>query len=292
MDQLFMKGDAQSEGARWLRQAAEDLKSAEVASDVGLYNWSCFMCQQSGEKALTAFLYAKGAEDVWGHALADLCEDTINFDPTFTMLKSVAVLLDKYYYVTRYPSQLPGGISSDVFDRIEADRAIEIATEVMHGFAEKYKKNWFEMMRKKLGLLGEDSKDENLIIDLLSWMHQNKADYTNTFCFLMNENIQENKIYNNQGFISWKQQWKERLKLHNNSPEESLKLMRSTNPLVIPRNHKVEEALNSASTNNDLMEINNLLKVLKNPYKNSPEIANYQSSPPPSNKIYKTFCGT
>ena len=172
------------------------------------------------------------------------------------------------------------------------DKAIEMATEVIHSFAEKYKKNWFEMMRKKLGLLGEDSKDENLIIDLLSWMHQNKADYTNTFCFLMNENIQENKIYNNQGFISWKQQWQERLKLHYNSPKESLKLMRSTNPLVIPRNHKVEEALNAAATDNDLIQIHNLLKVLKNPYKNSPEIANYQSSPQPSNKIYRTYCGT
>ena len=172
------------------------------------------------------------------------------------------------------------------------DKAIEMATEVINSFAEKYKKSWFKMMHKKLGLLGEDSKDENLIIDLLSWMHQNKADYTNTFCFLMNENIQENKIYKNQGFISWKQQWQERLKLHYNSPEESLKLMRSTNPLVIPRNHKVEEALNAAATDNDLIQIHNLLKVLKNPYKNSPEIANYQSSPPPSNKIYKTFCGT
>ena len=54
------------------------------------------------------------------------------------------------------------------------------------------------MMHKKLGLLGEGSKDENLIIDLLSWMHQNKADYTNTFCFLMNKNIQKDKIYENQ----------------------------------------------------------------------------------------------
>ena len=170
--------------------------------------------------------------------------------------------------------------------------AIEMATEVINSFSEKYKKSWFEMMHKKLGLLGEDSKDENLIIDLLSLMHQNKADYTNTFCFLMNENIQEDKIYENQRFISWKQQWQGRLKLHNNSPEESLKLMRSANPLVIPRNHKVEEALYAATTNNNLMEIHNLLKVLKNPYKNSSKIANYQSSPPPSNEIYKTFCGT
>ncbi len=172
------------------------------------------------------------------------------------------------------------------------DKAIEMASEVINSFAEKYKKSWFKMMHKKLGLLGEDSKDENLIINLLSWMHQNKADYTNTFCFLMNENIQENKIYKNQGFISWKQQWQERFKLHNNSPEESLKLMRSANPLVIPRNHKVEEALDAAANNNDLMKIHNLLKVLKNPYKNNSEITNYQSPPPPTNEKYKTFCGT
>ena len=76
------------------------------------------------------------------------------------------------------------------------------------------------MMRNKLGLPGEDLKDEGLIIDLLTWMHQNKADYTNTFCYLMNEKIKEDKIYNNQGFISWKQQWQKRLKLHNNSSEK------------------------------------------------------------------------
>ena len=122
-------------------------------------------------------------------------------------------------------------------------------------------------------------------------MHQNKADYTNTFCFLMNENIQENKIYNNQGFISWNQQWQERLKLNNNSPEKSLKLMRSAKPLVIPRNHKVEEALEAAN-NDDLNPIKNLLKILEKPYENREGIREYQSSAPPSNEKYQTFCGT
>jgi len=171
------------------------------------------------------------------------------------------------------------------------DKAIEIATETTNNFAELYKKNWFEMMRKKLGLLGEGSKDENLIIDLLTWMHQNKADYTNTFCYLMNEKIQKNKIYDNQGFISWKQQWQERLKLHNNSPEKSLKLMRSVNPLVIPRNHKVEETLEAAN-NDDLNPMKNLLKVLERPYENQKGISEYQSPAPPSDKKYQTFCGT
>ena len=87
--------------------------------------------QQSGEKILTAFLYGKGAEDVWGHSLADLSEDAINFDPSFEMIKSVAVLLDKYYYLTRYPSQIPSGISSDIFAVDESEKAIEIAEEVI-----------------------------------------------------------------------------------------------------------------------------------------------------------------
>jgi len=173
----------------------------------------------------------------------------------------------------------------------DKDKAIDIASKTINSFGTLYKKCWLEMMRKKLGLLGEDSKDENLIIDLLSWMHQNKADYTNTFCFLMNENIQENKIYNNQGFISWKQQWQERLKLHNNSPEKSLKLMCSANPLVIARNHKVEEVLKEAN-NGNLNPFNDFLKVLEKPYEKQTKTNNYQFPAPSSEKKYQTFCGT
>jgi len=173
----------------------------------------------------------------------------------------------------------------------DKDRGIQIATEVVNNFSEIYKKNWLEMMRKKLGLLGEETKDEKLIMDLLTWMHKNKADYTNTFCFLMNQNIEKNKIYNDQSFLDWKKQWQERLKIKSNSPEESLILMRSNNPLVIPRNHKVEEALESAN-NNDLNPTKNLLRILEKPYEDKKKINEYQSPAPPSDKIYKTFCGT
>ena len=62
--------------------------------------------------------------------------------------------------------------------------------------------------------------------------------------FLMDENFQNNKIYNDENFLTWKERWKERLKLNNNTPEKYLRLMNSVNPLVIPRNHKVEEVLN------------------------------------------------
>lgn len=116
---------------RWIRQAQADLNSAKSNHELGIYNWVCFMSQQTGEKILTAYLYGKGAEDVWGHSLADLCEDAVNFDPTFEMIKSVAVLLDKYYFLTRYPSQIPGGISSDIFTQQESSKSIEIAEEVI-----------------------------------------------------------------------------------------------------------------------------------------------------------------
>jgi len=173
----------------------------------------------------------------------------------------------------------------------DKNTGVQIATEIVNSFSEIYQKNWFEMMRKKLGLLGEDTKDEKLILDLLTWMHKKKADYTNTFCFLMNQNFQEKKIYNDESFLYWKKQWLDRLKINGNSSEKSLKLMRSSNPLVIPRNHKVEEALDSAN-NGDLNPTKSLLKILEKPYENKKEINEYQSSAPPNNKIYKTFCGT
>ncbi len=171
------------------------------------------------------------------------------------------------------------------------DKAVEIATEAINSFDKSYETKWINMMRDKLGLFGQDQKDQVLIIDLLTWMHKNKADYTNTFCFLMDENFQNNKIYNDENFLIWKERWKERLKLNNNTPEKYLSLMKSVNPLVIPRNHKVEEVLESAN-NNDLSKLKKLINVLKKPYEKTKENIDYQSPAPVSDEKYKTFCGT
>ena len=171
------------------------------------------------------------------------------------------------------------------------DKAIKIATETINNFEKVYEINWLNMMRDKLGLFGEDPKDQVLILDLLTLMHQNKADYTNTFCFLMDEKILQNKIYKSENFLVWKQRWHERLKLYNNTPDKYLKLMHSANPLIIPRNHKVEEVLEAAN-NNNLSPMKNLLKVLHSPYDNHNNIAEYQSPGDVNNEKYQTFCGT
>tara|TARA_B110000037_G_scaffold8465_1_gene9158 strand:- start:1081 stop:2541 length:1461 start_codon:yes stop_codon:yes gene_type:complete len=170
-------------------------------------------------------------------------------------------------------------------------KAVEIATQVIDGFESIYEKKWLNMMRDKLGLFGEDKGDQRLIMDLLDWMNNDKADYTNTFCFLMNERFSADKKYNDKAFLVWKKKWENRLKLNNNNQKKCFKLMHSVNPLVIPRNHKVEQALEAAN-NDDIKPMKKLIKILEKPYVNQDDISEFQSPNPHKDKKYQTFCGT
>ena len=167
--------------------------------------------------------------------------------------------------------------------------AIKLATDLIDNFQNIYEDKWLNMMRDKLGLFGEDKNDKKLINDLFNWMEKNKADYTNTFCNLMDINSDE--IYKNNDFIDWKNEWKKRSELNNSTKEKQTKLMKSNNPTVIPRNHKVEEALAEADKGN-LDKMKKLLTILKNPYSNQANVEEYQVPAPSSNKKYQTFCGT
>ena len=167
--------------------------------------------------------------------------------------------------------------------------AIKIATGLIDNFQNIYEQKWLNMMRDKLGLFGEDKNDQILINKLLEWMKNNSADYTNTFCHLMDGEI-DDEIYKNDDFKGWTNEWQKRIKL-NNSSDKHLELMKKTNPLVIPRNQKVEEALADADKGN-LETMNKLLKVLSNPYSDQENIIEFQKPAPISNEKYQTFCGT
>jgi len=169
------------------------------------------------------------------------------------------------------------------------DTAIKIATEIIDNFEKIYQKKWLNMMRDKLGLFGEDKGDKELINNLLSWMENNEADYTNTFCNLMNIKMNNQEIYKDKNFINWSNEWQKRLSINNSSKDKSLDLMKINNPTVIPRNHKVEEAL-AAANEGDLNILNRLLTILNKPYNISKDIEDYQV--PSINKEYQTFCGT
>ena len=169
------------------------------------------------------------------------------------------------------------------------DKAIQLATEIIDNFQNIYEEKWLNMMRDKLGLFGKSKDDKKLIDDLLIWMEKNKADYTNTFCYLMNIKIGNNSLYDDKEFINWSNKWQNRISINDNSKEKSLELMKETNPIIIPRNHKVEEALKAANEDN-LEVMNKLLSKFDNPYGEQKGIEDYQL--PSLDDNYQTFCGT
>ena len=171
----------------------------------------------------------------------------------------------------------------------DEDTAIKIATELIDNFQNIYEEKWLNMMRDKLGLFGDDKNDQILINKLLDWMKNNNSDYTNTFCHLMGVEL-DDEIYKNDDFKDWYNEWQKRLKL-NNSSDKHLELMKKNNPLVIPRNHKVEEALTDADKGN-LETMNKFLKVLSKPYSVQENIIEFQKPAPISDEKYQTFCGT
>ncbi len=172
----------------------------------------------------------------------------------------------------------------------DTEKAVEIASNKINSFEKKYEHKWMEMMKSKLGLLSSEKSDKTLILDLLKWMHLKKADYTNTFCDLMDLGPKKDTIYDDIDFINWKKKWSNRLVKDGNKIEKSIELMRKNNPLVIPRNHIVEKVLASAEKD-DFEPLKTFLRVLTNPYTRQTNISHFQSLPEP-NEEYKTFCGT
>ena len=170
-------------------------------------------------------------------------------------------------------------------------KSISLVKKILSKFPSQYEKNWVEMMKNKLGIIGYDKKDKLLISELLKWMQKKGADYTNTFCYLMGEFDSEYKIFRDKDFSSWKKKWSERRKVNNSNLKESLNLMKKFNPLIIPRNYYVEDALNDA-INYNFSKIKNLLEVLSFPYKRNKNTNYFQLYNGKKNEKYVTFCGT
>ena len=127
-----MRRNPLEEGRRWLDQATEDLKWARDLAERGGYHISCFLAQQVGEKALKAFLYAKGEEIVLGHSVERLCSAAAGFDPEFTEKLKTWSILDGYYVGTRYPNGLPDGIPARVYTSRAAVDACDIAEDAVN----------------------------------------------------------------------------------------------------------------------------------------------------------------
>jgi len=128
-----MKPTRESEADRWFRQAAQDLDDARYALAGNRYHLACFLAQQGAEKTLKAALFARGAAQVWGHSVAQLCSDLKSLDAANAHWKSEVAFLDTYYIPTRYPNGLPGGIPAEAFRRQDAEQAIRAAEALLSG---------------------------------------------------------------------------------------------------------------------------------------------------------------
>ena len=168
------------------------------------------------------------------------------------------------------------------------ETAIELAEDSLKAFEKLYKSKWLAMMGNKLGLTKIEDQDEELITELLDLMHEYSADYTNTFLDLGQKELPAEEFYISEDFSNWHNRWVKRLQQEGG---DSFALMRSVNPTVIPRNHKVEEALQAAERD-DLTPFHHLLEAVTNPYESGEYLKPYQTPPNPKEKVLQTFCGT
>ncbi len=118
---------------KWLKQAEADLKAAKDSLNDEHYEWSCFQSQQSGEKALKAYLYERGYTSIVTHSLKELLRECSRLDASFNPLSKDAKTLDMYYIPTRYPNGLGGDLApTEFYEREDAERCINSAELILN----------------------------------------------------------------------------------------------------------------------------------------------------------------
>ena len=169
------------------------------------------------------------------------------------------------------------------------DKAIAMAADTINQFPARFERYWREGMRRKLGLVSEQPDDVGLIHALLVLMQEHAADYTNTFRLLCA--VAEGDAAP-AGYDAWVTRWQTRLAQEPHARHAAATLMQANNPVVIPRNHRVEAAIDAAVQQGDCAPMETLLAVLSTPFAVKPEHAKYRTPPAPSERVYQTFCGT
>ena len=178
----------------------------------------------------------------------------------------------------------------------DSKKANELATKVLDDFSINTNQEILDVMCQKIGLEGDSDKHQSILKDLLKIMIPNQADYTLSFRFLSQTLLGKDSLFLNQfkeeeKIKEWLSNWKVTVKELNLDSEELVKKMDSINPIYIPRNHNVDKAIKAAYEDN-LEPMNELLVVLKNPFKENKKYSHLAIPPKEEEKILQTFCGT
>lgn len=116
----------------WFEQAQADLRAAEDSARTEHYEWACFQAQQAGEKALKAFLYARGRTSIVSHSLRRLLQECAMDEAAFKDLDDDARLLDQHYIPTRYPNGLDEEVApAAYYERKDAQRCLQSARSIL-----------------------------------------------------------------------------------------------------------------------------------------------------------------
>lgn len=180
----------------------------------------------------------------------------------------------------------------------QQDVAIKLAEESLGRFAGLFEGAYASGLNAKIGLTEVQDGDLDLTQDLLGRMAANQADFTLTFRRLSdavtshdNDEPVRGLFVDPTSFDEWAKRWRERLGSEPGHPAAHRIAMRRVNPLFIPRNHRVEEAI-QAAMGNDFTPFETLLQVLSRPFDDQPEFAGYADPPRVDQIVTQTFCGT
>jgi uncharacterized protein YdiU (UPF0061 family) len=183
-----------------------------------------------------------------------------------------------------------------LIDPADLDRAVELASTELARFPDLYAAQWLDGMRAKLGLRTQAANDRDLAEGLLTLMRDQGVDHTLGFRRLGDaaagspEGLRD--LFTDLAALdAWLDRWRHRLE-GENRPGDAIKAgMDAVNPVYIPRNHKVEEALEAAETG-DYAPVKTLLEAVGAPFEERPHLTSYAEPAPASFGPYRTFCGT
>ncbi len=192
-------------------------------------------------------------------------------------------------------------LAEALFPILDEDQAVagRLATERLNRFPALFEAAHARVLRDKLGLASEHEEDLALASELLGRLASGGVDYTVFFRRLCDaaadpsaEAAVASLFPRPDLFLDWAKSWRQRLTVEPGTPDARAAAMRRVNPAFIPRNHRVEEAIQAAVHRADFDPFETLVRALERPYDEQPQLAHLAEPPQPDQRVQQTFCGT
>ena len=175
----------------------------------------------------------------------------------------------------------------------DEEKSVEIATRLVDGFSEEFQQRYIKMMAAKTGFTNPDEQDYQLVSEFQKLLEDKQLDYTITFNDLthsLSSEQAENQMRDITG--EWYSRWLNRIDESSQDRSDVQNRMQQVNPVVIPRNHHVENIINTCIQSGSSEAAVEFIEVLKSPYAETITTRLYQDAPTNGDRGYKTFCGT